>query len=445
MAITIYKFAYHVDWNTTGIAKSGGRAGASLECDLSNYYTKTNLITPGEAVINSRNIFWSEVFGTAVTGGVAVVTGRLTRDGLIKSSADGVSSVIGRLALTYGEGLVPVDNILDWDAVNNWYAPYAARTAGGLYSGTTNPNGTTRLNWNGYFYATQLNVSTSGTAYSIYGYTSSNIALWGVADTGIALWAETTNSTGGNGTAIYAQSVNHMVVEILRENSSSNNTHKEILRIDCQWNRGQSGAANGIGGYISFYNTDSTGSLPEAGRLVFTTTDVTHNATDSAFEIWVKSANTMARKVKVSDIGQLILDTYGAGTHVGTATKLLGVDASGNVTEENIVGGASSPFQIGEADSLGNYDLDCTTYKDWIIEEISDDATINLNNTSNGDAGMLEVIIDSTGGYTVTLGTMFTKKMGPIDFDATAGADNIISWRKVGTSNIVYTIAQIEV
>jgi hypothetical protein len=101
------------------------------------------------------------------------------------------------------------------------------------------------------------------------------------------------------------------------------------------------------------------------------------------------------------------------------------------------------PFQT--ATFANPLNIDAITYKDWIVDEVSGSTTINLNNTTDGDAGMLEVIIDSTGGYTITLGTMFTKKMGPIDFDATAGADNIISWRKVGTSNIVYTIAQIEV
>ena len=115
--------------------------------------------------------------------------------------------------------------------------------------------------------------------------------------------------------------------------------------------------------------------------------------------------------------------------------------------EQSIVNAAnllSAPFQIGEIDSSGNYELDATSYKDWIIEEVTDACTINLNNTSNGDAGMLEVIIDSVGGHLVELGVMFTKKMGVREFNNEAGADNIISWRKVGEDHIVYTIAQIE-
>lgn len=102
-------------------------------------------------------------------------------------------------------------------------------------------------------------------------------------------------------------------------------------------------------------------------------------------------------------------------------------------------GGDILPFQsIGFADPL---EIDAITYKDWICNEISDDTTININNTSDGDAGMIEYIQDSVG-HDVEMGTMFTKKMGPINLDNSAGADNVISWRMVG-SDIVYTIGVI--
>jgi hypothetical protein len=87
-------------------------------------------------------------------------------------------------------------------------------------------------------------------------------------------------------------------------------------------------------------------------------------------------------------------------------------------------------------------DLDATLYKDFKCGTITGDTTINLNNTIDGDAGMIEILIDSTGGWVVALGTMFTKKLGETELVTDANADNFISWRMVGT-DIVYTIAQV--
>lgn len=84
--------------------------------------------------------------------------------------------------------------------------------------------------------------------------------------------------------------------------------------------------------------------------------------------------------------------------------------------------------------------LDATIHKDFGPITITGSTTININNASDGDGGMIEIIIDGTGGYTVQLGTMFTKGTGTIS--TAANADNIISWRKVG-STIKYAIIQV--
>jgi len=105
---------------------------------------------------------------------------------------------------------------------------------------------------------------------------------------------------------------------------------------------------------------------------------------------------------------------------------------------------ASQVASVGfQAPSFANpLNLDSTTYKDFKVT-ITGDTTVNLNNTVDGDAGMIELIISGAGGYTVSLGTMFTKKLGTTSIVATTGADNFISWRMVGT-DIVYTINQVE-
>ena len=86
--------------------------------------------------------------------------------------------------------------------------------------------------------------------------------------------------------------------------------------------------------------------------------------------------------------------------------------------------------------------IDGTTYKDWKCASMTGNSTINLTNVLDGEAGMIEIIINATGGYTVSLGTMFTKNSGGGTIAVTANADNIIAWTKSGT-DIVYCISQI--
>jgi len=126
--------------------------------------------------------------------------------------------------------------------------------------------------------------------------------------------------------------------------------------------------------------------------------------------------------------------------------KVYGTDGSGVKGWQDVSGGVL-PFQT--ASFTNPLNIDCTTYKDWICT-VTGDCTVNLNNVNDGDAGMLELIIngESSGDLiTVTFGTMWTKKMGPTDFSGADGADNIISWRAIGsggTQQIVYTIGIIE-
>jgi hypothetical protein len=86
--------------------------------------------------------------------------------------------------------------------------------------------------------------------------------------------------------------------------------------------------------------------------------------------------------------------------------------------------------------------LDATTNKDF-QSTITGDTVINLNNAIDGDAGMVNLLVTGAGGYNVTLGTMFTQKLGTTSLDLTTGKNNYISYRKVGT-DIVYTINQVE-
>jgi hypothetical protein len=55
-----------------------------------------------------------------------------------------------------GNPTVPTDNILDWDAGNSWYAPYAAKADGKFDRGIVDPTNITRLNYDGILYATKF-------------------------------------------------------------------------------------------------------------------------------------------------------------------------------------------------------------------------------------------------------------------------------------------------
>ena len=54
-----------------------------------------------------------------------------------------------------------------------------------------------------------------------------------------------------------------------------------------------------------------------------------------------------------------------------------------------IPGASVLPFQ---AETFGDpLDIDASTYKDWICSGIIGDFTVNLNDATDGDAGMLEL------------------------------------------------------
>ena len=130
-------------------------------------------------------------------------------------------------------------------------------------------------------------------------------------------------------------------------------------------------------------------------------------------------------------------------------SKYYGTDAGGTKGFFDLpAGGEVLPFQT--ASFANPLEIDCTTYKDWICTVIGD-CTVNLNNANDGDAGMLELIMEpssSGGDLNITFGDMWTKKLGLVNLNTNDGEDNIISWRAIGdgsTQEIVYTIGQIEV
>lgn len=149
------------------------------------------------------------------------------------------------------------------------------------------------------------------------------------------------------------------------------------------------------------------------------------SATNLAIARWNGTTGDLLKdsSATLDDIGNINIPTGAKYKVNGVPISLYGVAAFHNVT-------FSDPLE-----------LDGVTYKDFKCASITGNTTINLNGVIDGEAGMIELIIDATGGYTIALGTMFTKQLGDVDIDTTADMDNFISWRKVG-ADIVYTIAQ---
>jgi hypothetical protein len=141
-----------------------------------------------------------------------------------KSYVDSVAS---------GGGVTPTDNIFDWDATNNWYAPYSAKQVSmSIYTGSEAPNLTTRLNIDGYLYATSFR-GNSSTSYGVYGLSTSSYGVYAGSTSSYGIYAYSTSgsairgsSTSGN--ALYASqegiltsSISNDVLNVNKLNSSS--------------------------------------------------------------------------------------------------------------------------------------------------------------------------------------------------------------------------------
>lgn len=101
-----------------------------------------------------------------------------------------------------------------------------------------------------------------------------------------------------------------------------------------------------------------------------------------------------------------------------------------------------TPYIAFQEQAFANpLNLDATRSKDFKPGTITGSTTVNLNNASNGDSGVIELIMDGTGGYTVTLGTKFVTKLGSSSLDTGANKKNYIFWFCDNTSGeVTYTI-----
>ena len=128
------------------------------------------------------------------------------------------------------------DDILDGTGGANSvkYAPYGSKAAGKLYTGTTNPSSTNRLNYDGYFYGTKLysngsEVLTSHQTIVQDGITGATVNRYGVSSNTADTVAKTVSVTSGTVPTLDASADG---LQILVKFSNANTAGSPTLNVD---------------------------------------------------------------------------------------------------------------------------------------------------------------------------------------------------------------------
>lgn len=107
---------------------------------------------------------------------------------------------------------------------------------------------------------------------------------------------------------------------------------------------------------------------------------------------------------------------------------------------ENIINRLKYRFKYLDYAAVLNLDADSGF--EYVIGPITGNCIINLLNAKDGDTGIIKVVIDSTGGHTISLGAEFNKRLTDA-ISTSASEENILFWTKIA-SDIVYSISQVQ-
>jgi hypothetical protein len=254
-------------------------------------------------------------------------------------------------------GVTPTDDILDWDT--DKYTPYAAKKGADpgfayFYLGTSNPTFTNRLNLDGRLFATQF-YAVYPNGYGVYGESTNSQGVVGKSSSSQGVYGQSTSSWG-------VEAITQAYPFFYGQSNYSGNTSIESLSQSARFTSHALHGAVGIGGYHSMSIENGSGNVIEASRFGTRLSDVTNAAEDAYFEWYLKSAGSIARKMALSDVGQLVLDTYGSASHSGTVAKTLAVTSAGNVIETDSdffsyfkAGVDSTLYDIYNYDNKSNY------------------------------------------------------------------------------------------
>jgi hypothetical protein len=145
MSLTIYKISSYVNWKSTdGIVSGGGGNTVFPPIDLSQYYTKIELQTAGLSVVNWDNITgypYTFVDSVQEVADEINLVGDEATPGGNHYYGTNITGTKGWHPLVAGS-LAPQNNILYWNAAENWYQPYPAKP-----TPSTTYNGSALYNW----------------------------------------------------------------------------------------------------------------------------------------------------------------------------------------------------------------------------------------------------------------------------------------------------------
>jgi hypothetical protein len=267
-----------------GVASSGKFYGGTSDPSATNrlnydgYLHATNLYAKSNL----------ELGVSATTPGTLTIYGSTSGSATIMTASVAGNPVLllptttGTLALT-SDIVTPTDDILDWST--DKYTPYAAQQAFLSFdTSSTNPTLTTRLNVNGYFYATSLT-----------GRANSDNGVNGWSTSGYGVQGFSTNSTG-----VYGQSSTGNAAGFSQNASGSTSSHVLVL------SKLGGGTSNLTGDIISITDNPTT-SGTISGKVLSATIGsterislnprVTNSGTNSAYLLDTDTALTGTTRI----------------------------------------------------------------------------------------------------------------------------------------------------
>lgn len=204
--------------------------------------------------------------------------------------------------------------------------------------------------------AATFNVVNSGSGAGLVSNSIGNTAIFGISTNATGVYGQSSSNYGVQGVSTSGIAASFGIIP------SSTFTQPLVMVLQ----RASSGTpANGIGATVEFEIQASDLNTHPTVQLRSLWSDVTVGTRTSRFEIWAVNSGSLNRKLALAGDGTLTLDTYGSGTHTGTPTRNLAVDASGNVIEvspaganrfgvvgEDAVAGEARAFSFGAFSGL---------------------------------------------------------------------------------------------